>query len=136
MTSVVRLGARSKGGRKEPATETEALGRPRRAEEAALLKLLKGLSCRDYESCVEPATETFGLAASSLSRRFKRASTKRLAEFTERDLSQHDLVDRGLKFEAGLLCVIGGAKGLVSDSPPPDLLQLLRGTRRSRAVRD
>jgi transposase-like protein len=140
----------------------QALGRPRRAEEAALRKVLKGLSCRDYEACVEPAAETFGLAASSLSRRFKRASAKKLAELTERDLSAYDLValfldgktfgddqmviglgvtleghkvvlgfvqtateneracsaflrglvDRGLKIEAGLLCVIDGAKGL------------------------
>jgi len=145
-----------------PLTSYQALGRPRRAEEAALLKVLKGLSCRDYESCVQPAAETFGLAASTLSRRFKRASAKKLVELTERDLSDHDLValfldgktfgddqmviglgvtlqgekvilgfvqtatenertcsaflrglvDRGLKFESGLLCVIDGAKGL------------------------
>ncbi|HSG20720.1 MAG TPA: transposase, partial [Burkholderiaceae bacterium] len=149
-------------GREVPLASYQALGRPRRAEDAALLKLLKGLSCRDYEACVEPAAETFGLAPSSLSRRFKRASAKRLAELAERDLSDHDLValfldgktfgddqmvialgvtlegqkvvlgfvqtateneracsaflrglvDRGLKIEAGLLCVIDGAKGL------------------------
>jgi len=149
-------------GQEVPLASYQALGRPRLAEEAALLKLLKGLSCRDYESCVEPAAETFGLAASSLSRRFKRASAKKLAEMTERDLSDYDLValfldgktfgedqmviglgvtisgekvvfgfvqtatenertcsaflrslvDRGLKIEAGLLCVIDGAKGL------------------------
>ena len=149
-------------GQEVPLASYQALGRPRRAEEAALLKLLKGLSCRDYEACVEPAAETFGLAASSLSRRFKRASAKKLAELTERDLSGYDLValfldgktfgedqmvialgvtlegqkvvlgfvqtatenertcsaflrwllDRGLKIEAGLLCVIDGAKGL------------------------
>ena len=140
----------------------QALGRPRRAEESALLKVLKGLSCRDYEACVDPVAETFGLAASSLSRRFKRASAKTLAELTERDLSAYDLValfldgktfgddqmviglgvtlegqkvvlgfvqtstenerscsaflgglvDRGLKTQAGLLCVIDGSKGL------------------------
>jgi transposase-like protein len=149
-------------GQEVPLASYQALGRPRRAEDAALLKLLKGLSCRDYEACVEPAAETFGLAASSLSRRFKRASAKKLAELTERDLSEHDLValfldgktfgddqmvialgvtlsgekvvlgfvqtatenerccsaflrglvDRGLKFAAGLLCVIDGAQGL------------------------
>ena len=149
-------------GQEVPLASYQALRRPRRAEEAALLKVLKGLSCRDYESCVEPAAETFGLTASSLSRRFKRASAKKLAEFTERDLSGYDLValfldgktfgedqmviglgitisgekvmlgfvqtatenertcsaflrglvDRGLKIEAGLLCVIDGAKGL------------------------
>ena len=149
-------------GQEVPPASYQALRHPRRAEEAALLKVLKGLSCRDYESCVEPVAETFGLAASSLSRRFKRASAKKLAELTERDLSGYDLValfldgktfgedqmviglgvtlegekvvlgfvqtatenertcsaflrglvDRGLKFEAGLLCVIDGAKGL------------------------
>ncbi len=149
-------------GQEVPLASYQALRHPRRAEEAALRKVLKGLSCRDYESCVEPVAETFGLAASSLSRRFKRASAKKLAELTERDLSGYDLValfldgktfgedqmviglgvtlegekvvlgfvqtatenertcsaflrglvDRGLKFEAGLLCVIDGAKGL------------------------
>ena len=149
-------------GQEVPLASYQALGHPRRAEEAALRKVLKGLSCRDYEACVEPAAGTFGLAASSLSRRFKRASAKKLAEMTERDLSGYDLValfldgktfgedqmviglgvtlegekvvlgfvqtatenertcsaflrglvDRGLKIEAGLLCVIDGAKGL------------------------
>jgi putative transposase len=75
-----------------PLASYRALGHPRRAEEAALLKVLKGLSCRDYESCVEPVADTFGLASSSLSRRFKRASAKKLAELTERDLSGYDLV--------------------------------------------
>jgi len=79
-------------GQEVPLVSYQALRRPRRAEEAALLKVLKGLSCRDYESCVEPAAETFGLTASSLSRRFKRASAKKLAEFTERDLSGYDFV--------------------------------------------
>ena len=101
--SIVRIGANSKGGRKgfeeavtgdRPQIDARAeliqahgRMRPWRAEEAALLKLLKSLFCRDYEGCVEPAAETFGLAASSLSRRVKRASAKKLAELTERDLS-------------------------------------------------
>ena len=140
----------------------QSLREPRRAEEAALRKVLKGLSCRDYEACVEPVAETFGLKASSLSRRFKRASARKLQELRERDLSGHDVValfldgktfgkdqmvialgvtlegtkvilgfvqtateneavcsaflrelmDRGLKIDQGLLCVIDGAKGL------------------------
>ncbi len=140
----------------------QALHQPRRADEAALRKVLKGLSCREYEACVEPVAETFGLSGSSISRRFKRASARKLAELSERDLSGYDLVglfldgktfgddqmvialgvtlegqkvvlgfvqtateneavcstflrglvERGLKFEQGLLCVIDGAKGL------------------------
>jgi transposase-like protein len=64
----------------------------RRADDAALRKVLKGLSCRDYESCVDPVAETFGLSASSLSRRFKRASAKKLQELSERDLGKYDVV--------------------------------------------
>ena len=41
---------------------------------------------------MEPVAETFGLTASSLSRRFKRASARKLAELQERDLSGYDLV--------------------------------------------
>ena len=145
-----------------PLSTYQSLRQPRRAEEAAVRKILKGLSCRDYEACVEPVAETFGLTASSLSRRFKRASARKLAELQERDLSDYDLVglfldgktfgddelvialgvtlsgekvvlgfvqtatenepvctrflrglvERGLKYEQGLLVVLDGAKGL------------------------
>jgi transposase-like protein len=64
----------------------------RRADDAALRKVLKGLSCRDYASCVDPVAQTFGLSASSLSRRFKRASGKKLQELSERNLSKYDVV--------------------------------------------
>jgi len=145
-----------------PLTTYQGLRQPRRAEEAALRKVLKGLSCRSYEACVEPVAETFGLTASSLSRRFKRASARKLAELQERDLAGYDLVglfldgktfgddemvialgvtlsgekvvlgfvqtateneavctsflrglvERGLRFDQGLLVVLDGAKGL------------------------
>jgi transposase-like protein len=151
-----------RAGREVPLPSYQALREPRRADEAALRKVLKGLSCREYEACVEPVAETFGLSGSSISRRFKRASARKLVELSERDLSGHDLValfldgktfgddqmvialgvtlegqkvvlgfvqtatenesvcssflrrlvERGLKFEQGLLCVIDGAKGL------------------------
>jgi transposase-like protein len=69
-----------------------ALQKKQRADEIALRKVLKGLSCRDYESCVEPVAQTFGLSSSSLSRRFKRASAKKLAAFCDRDLSGLDII--------------------------------------------
>ena len=69
-----------------------ALQNAGQADDAALRKVLKGLSCRDYESCVDPVAETFGLSASTLSRRFKRASAKKLQELSERDLSKYDIV--------------------------------------------
>ena len=149
-------------GREIPLSAYQALQDPRRADDAALKKILKGLSCRDYEPCVDTVSETFGLSSSSMSRRFKRASGKKLAELAERDLSAYDIVaifldgktfgddamvialgvtmkgekvvlgfvqtatenervcsqflrgllERGLKVNQGVLCVIDGAKGL------------------------
>lgn len=78
--------------REIPLSAYQALQNPRRADEAALRKIVKGLSCRDYEPCVDAVSETFGLSSSSLSRRFKRASGKKLAELAERDLSAYDIV--------------------------------------------
>jgi transposase-like protein len=124
--------------------------------------VLHGLSCRQYEACAEAVPEAFGLSASSVSRRFIRASAQALKTFTARRLEQDDvvglvldgktfaedrmvlalgilrtgekkllgvvqtatenaavctaflrgLVERGLRTDQGLLCVIDGAKGL------------------------
>jgi len=79
-------------GEEVPLSAYQALRDPRRAQDASLRKVLKGLSCRDYEPCVDAVTETFGLSRSSLSRRFQRASGKKLAELAERDLSKYDVV--------------------------------------------
>jgi len=79
-------------GEEVPLGTYRALRDRRRADESALRKVLKGLSCRDYESCVEPLAQTFGLSGSSLSRRFIRASARKLAALQERDLSKYDLV--------------------------------------------
>lgn len=145
-----------------PLPSYQGLQNPHRANDLALAKVLKGLSCRDYESCVEAVPETFGLSASTVSRRFKRASMKKLRELAERDLSGYDmaaifidgktfgddqmvialgitftgekvvlgfvqtatenenvcteflrsLVERGLRFDQGILAVLDGAKGL------------------------
>lgn len=145
-----------------PLTSYQKLQRPRQADEKLLLKVLRGLSCRSYESCAETVPEVFGMSASTISRRFKAASANRLKEFCNRDLSKYDLValfldgkhfgedemilalgvtisgdkvllgfvqsgtengpvcrdflrgliDRGLKYQQGLLCVMDGSKGL------------------------
>jgi putative transposase len=79
-------------GQEAPLASYGTLQKKQRADEIALRKVLKGLSCRDYESCAEPVAQTFGLSSSSLSRRFKRASAKKLAEFCERDLSGLDII--------------------------------------------
>ena len=75
-----------------PLASYQALRNPRRADEVALGRVLRGLSCRDYQACVQAVPETFGLSGSSLSRRFIRASQAKWRELAERDLSDYDLV--------------------------------------------
>ena len=135
---------------------------PRAADAGLFRKVRRGLSCRDYAACAEAVPEAFGLSASSVSRRFIRASTRALRTLCERRLDRdefvalvldgktfaedsmvialgitttgekkilgfvqtatenepvcavfvRELVERGLRTERGLLCVIDGAKGL------------------------
>jgi putative transposase len=139
----------------------ERLRSPRGGDAQLLARVLRGIGCRNYEASSALVPEVFGLSASTVSRRFIRASAAKLQALMERDLSGHDLValfldgksfgddemviaigvtlagtkvvlglvqtasentkvcrqflkslvDRGLKFEQGLLCVLDGAKG-------------------------
>jgi transposase-like protein len=139
----------------------EKLQAPLGADRQLLGRVLRGLGCRNYEETAALVPEVFGLSASSVSRRFIRASARKLQALQERDLSGYDLVavfldgkafgddetviavgvtltgekvllglvqtasentavcrefldslvERGLKFEQGLLFVLDGAKG-------------------------
>lgn len=145
-----------------PLQTYERLRAPRAADAGLFGKVLRGLSCRDYAACAEAVPEAFGLSASSVSRRFIRASARHLQTLCERRLEGQTfvalildgktfaddtiviavgitttgekkilgfvqtatenesvcaaflrgLVERGLRPDDGLLCVIDGAKGL------------------------
>ena len=140
----------------------ERLQEPRACDVGLLHKVLGGLSTREYERCAEAVPEAFGLSASTVSRRFMRASARKLQELIERRLERYDLVavlldgktfaedemviavgvtitgekvllgfvqtatenrkvcaaflrelvERGLRFDLGLLVITDGAKGL------------------------
>lgn len=60
--------------------------------EILLHRVFHGLSCRNYEAAAESIPGTFGLSSSSVSRRFIQASSAKLKEFNERDLSSHDII--------------------------------------------
>jgi transposase-like protein len=131
------------------------------AEERLLKRILHGLSCSRYRECSEAIPEALSLSRSTVSKRYIKASKKKLQELIERRLDRYDfvgivldgkrfgddgiiiavgitmggekvllgiiqsstenhtvcrdflirLIDRGLKYEQGLLCVIDGAKG-------------------------
>jgi len=148
---------------KEVALSTyERFQQPTNVDEGLLKRILHGLSCRNYRECAEAIPEAFSLSASTVSRRYIRASSRKLKEIMERRLDRYDfvaivldgksfgedeiivavgitiegkkvilgiiqaatenhrvcrdflnnLIDRGLKYDKGLLCVIDGAKGL------------------------
>lgn len=148
--------------REVPLETYQRLQQPRQADRGLLLKVLRGLSCRHYAECAEAVPAAFGLSPSSISRRFIRASARKLQELCERRLAPYDfvalildgktfaddamvialgitltgekvllgfvqtgtenervcsaflreLVERGLRADQGLLCIIDGAKGL------------------------
>lgn len=70
----------------------ERLQDPRHLDELALSRVINGLSQGKYERAAEHVPETFGIKKSSVSRKFIRASAKRLEAFLNRDLSTHDIV--------------------------------------------
>lgn len=131
-------------------------------DEKLLRRILHGLSCGQYRECSEAIPEALSLSPSTVSRRYIRASTKKLKELAERRLDGYDfvaiaidgktfgddgiiialgitiegkkvmlgliqsgtenhkvckdfllcLIDRELRYDKGLLCIIDGAKGL------------------------
>ncbi len=69
-----------------------ALQHPRQLDEGLLRRVLHGLSCRRYRECAETIPQAFGLSASSVSRRFIRASERQLRALQERRLDGYNLV--------------------------------------------
>ena len=65
---------------------------PTELDEKLLLKVLHGLSCHQFENVALTVPESFGLSASSTSRRFIRASARKLKELSQRRLEKYDLV--------------------------------------------
>lgn len=61
-----------------------ALQRDDAMPEAALRRLVRGVSCRDYEEVIERAAEGFGIDKSSVSRAFVRASAAEVERLTQR----------------------------------------------------
>lgn len=141
----------------------ELLKKPHHLDKGAFKKILYGISCRRYEEAGETIPEAFGLSASTISRRYIKASSQKLKESQERRLDKYDivaifidgkifkedelivalgitmegkkvilgfvqsgtenaivcqeflesLIERGLKIDNGILCIVDGSKGLI-----------------------
>ncbi len=74
-------------GREVALPTYHALQTPRRQDVGLFRRVLGGLSCREYEAAAEAVPEAFGLARSSVSRRFIRASARELRRLQERSLA-------------------------------------------------
>lgn len=72
--------------REVPLTTYAALQSPRAHDVGLFRRVLGGLSCREYAAAAEAVPEAFGLARSSVSRRFIRASANELRRLQERRL--------------------------------------------------
>lgn len=65
---------------------------PRQGDAGLLRRVLLGLSTHRYQECAEAVPEAFGLSSSTVSRRFIRASARKLQELAERRLDGVDCV--------------------------------------------
>ena len=83
--TITKPRVRSTNGSGELNLETyELMQRADGMPEAALQRMVRGVSCRDYEGVVDVARDGFGVKKSSISRGFVRASAKAVEEFSRR----------------------------------------------------
>jgi putative transposase len=70
----------------------DRLQSPRLIEDMALRRVINGISMGKYEEAALSVPETFGIKRTSVSRRWIRASARKLAALNERNLSTYDIV--------------------------------------------
>ncbi|MCG3157899.1 MAG: IS256 family transposase ISSuac1 [bacterium] len=75
-----------------PLATYQQFDQPRTTEEQLFVRILRGLSCRHYRRAAQLVPQAFGLSKSSISRRFVRASEKKLQALLHRRLDSHEFV--------------------------------------------
>ena len=79
-------------GKEVPLSSYRDFQNPRGIDEVVFKRLINGISTRKYEKAALEVPATFGIKKSSVSRKFIRASARKLKECLERDLSGYDIV--------------------------------------------
>ena len=83
--SILRPRVRSANGQVEARLPLyEQMQDRRLMTEAVLRRMVRGASCRDYETVVDCARESFGVKRSSVSQAFKEGMAERIKKFSER----------------------------------------------------
>ena len=82
---------RRAGGGEVPLRSYAALRGTGDVDNLLLLRVLYGISCRNYEAAAEAIPGAIGLSSSTVSRRFIQASAAHLRDLQERDLSGEDV---------------------------------------------
>lgn len=89
----------------------ERFQQPTQVDEGLLRRVLHGLSTRNYRECAETIPEAFSLSSSTVSRRYIRASSRKLKELMERRFEGYDFVSvviDGKQFgDDGILMALG-----------------------------
>ncbi|KAA0227678.1 IS256 family transposase [candidate division KSB1 bacterium] len=75
-----------------PLATYQQFDQPRTTEEQLFVRILHGLSCLHYRRAAQLVPQAFGLSKSSISRRFVRASEKKLQALLHRRLDSHEFV--------------------------------------------
>ncbi len=89
---IQRPRARLTSGREALLETYQWLQSPEAMPENALRRMVRGVSCRDYEGCLEPMTQGFGTKRSSVSRGFVKASAKGMQSLAERRFEGQEFV--------------------------------------------
>jgi transposase-like protein len=79
-------------GKEVPLSSYRGFQSPRSIDEVVFKRLINGISTRKYEKAALEVPATFGIKKSGISRKFIRASARKLKECLERDLSGYDIV--------------------------------------------
>lgn len=84
--------ARMVGGGEAMLETYQRLQSPDAMPQSVMRHMMRGVSCRDYEGCLEPVAKSFGMKRASVSRGFVKESAKEMQKLVERRFDDQEFV--------------------------------------------